>query len=92
MDVDVSDDFESQYAEELKLMNEESGIKCPPIILSLLLLVCLLPGVAAGPPSRRCLDLRSPPMETTSVSSRKRPLSAESPLPVETSVAGRYLY
>ena len=48
------------------------------------------PGLAAGPPSRRFLDLRSPcapPSDTPSsyASSRKRPLSAESPLPTTTS-------
>ena len=86
------DDFESQYAEELQILNEDNGrrrkLHCQYTAGS------ISPGPAAGPPSRRFLDLRSPcfPQSeissvtiSSSVLSRKRPFSSESPLPIETS-------
>lgn len=73
------EDFEREYAEELRMMTEESGESCRETVAELGAKKAHFPPVhSAGPPSRRLLDLSSP---TPPLSGRKRPLSSESPLP-----------
>ena len=76
------ENFESEYAEELRIMTEESGEKSRETVELGFYFPPFSPAFSTGPPSRRSLDLCSPALAP---SCRKRPLSSESPLPTMSS-------
>ena len=75
----MMEDFESEYAEELQMVTEDSGKQARGAsAVGHYVFVSLSAALSVGLSSRRSLDLSSPFLPP---SSRKRPLSSESPLP-----------